>query len=92
VSTDPAGDETCPEREHAVMPNAFTQPSPLAWRDDIIAPPSYTDGRKAIWISSSFGSRAYLARDALNISSANCTSNQKQAKCCGSYGIIIEII
>jgi hypothetical protein len=30
VSTDSAGDETCPEREHAAMPNAFTQPSPLA--------------------------------------------------------------
>jgi hypothetical protein len=30
VSTDPAGDESCPERGPAEIPNAFTQPSPFA--------------------------------------------------------------
>jgi hypothetical protein len=57
---------------------------PLRPRDDMCAPPSHASGRKAILISSSFGSRAHLARDALNLSSPNCTSNRNQAKSCRS--------
>jgi hypothetical protein len=53
MSTDPAGDETCPERGRAEMPITFTN-LPLRPRDDLPAPPSHTMGRNAIWISSSF--------------------------------------
>jgi hypothetical protein len=47
MSTDPAGDETCPERGRAEMPTAFTQP-PLRPRDDMLAAPSHVNSRKVI--------------------------------------------
>ena len=53
MSTGPASDETSPERGRAEMPTAFTQP-PFARATDMLAPPSHTSGRKAVWISSSF--------------------------------------
>jgi hypothetical protein len=62
------------------MPIASTKTSPLRQRDDIVVPPRYTSGRKAIWISSNFGSRTRLARDAQNVPLANRTSNRNQAK------------
>ena len=80
ASTDPAGDETCPERRRAEMPIAFTPPSPFARATDIVTPPNHTSGRKAILISSRFGSRTCPARDLLNISSANRTQQPKPSK------------
>jgi hypothetical protein len=41
MATDPAGDETCPERGHAEMPIAFTQPPPSPARRHVRAPESH---------------------------------------------------
>ena len=88
MSTGPASDETSPERGRAEMPTAFTQP-PFVRATDMLAPPSHINGRKAVWISSSFGSRARFARDALNLSSPNCPSNRNRAKVLRLLHIII---